>query len=171
MSGPIPQTKYSDTGESLTDPSGSQGRDESGQPDSPLPSNFNPADYFDVSEWPVAVINPPEPMSDDELITILDAFHKVVMEKGGPYTCINDLRRSSGMPSRQRKLLTKKLKEAEAATGGACKGVALIFKSELLRGVLMAIMWVFKPKCPTSVFNDLEEAKTFCRGITSDFPN
>ncbi len=137
---------------------------------SALPVPYQQTQFHDESEWPVVVINPPDVLSDADLCDLMDQFADFVTAKDERYVVVVDLREVSGMPSKQRKLLTERLKQAkEGDEGNVCQGVALVIRSEALRGVLMAILWMFKPSYGTIVFNDLNQAMAYAKGlITND---
>ena len=77
-----------------------------------------------------------------------------------------DLRRNAGITPTQRKMLTDDMAAPEhAAVQARCVGVAMVFDSAFLRGILTAIFWVRKPPYPTQVFRTVAEAKTWAKAL------
>jgi hypothetical protein len=73
-----------------------------------------------------------------------------------------DISEVEGMDPSQRRMLTERLAEDEELNARICRGLAMVFDSAMLRGILTAVWWVKKPPYPQKVFKNVEQAKAWC---------
>jgi hypothetical protein len=120
--------------------------------------------HIDVTQWPVMRYTAPAGVvSDEHMREVFD--EQYTMKKLGELHAIClDLRASGGLTPTQRKMLTAEMGRDEALTRRVTAGVALVFTSAVLRGVLTAIFWVRPAIAPTKVFSDVDVALAWCRG-------
>jgi len=112
--------------------------------------------------WPVVVVTPPpRPSRDDELLTFMKLWERAVCARQQPYALVLDLRQSARMPPVQRKLLVHTM--TEDALDGHCRCAAVVFSSALVRGMLTAMFWVWRPAYPTRFLPSVEEAMVWCQ--------
>ena len=122
--------------------------------------------HMDWTQWPVLVVTPPERrVTDAELLEFLDTHCTLFDMLEGPSACVLDLRECAAMPPAQRKMLTERMIEAKEFQEGTTCG-AMVFTSRLLRAMLTAIFWMYKPQYPTRVFNDLDDATEWAMQTT-----
>jgi len=113
---------------------------------------------LDMTRWPIVVVVPPDKVTDAELHTFMDEFDNSVRVRRERFVMVLDLRRSSGMLPKQRKMLTDHLNQQPEANLALCQGNALVFESALLRTMLTAILWVRRSTHPVQVFASVDEA-------------
>ena len=104
-------------------------------------------------------------MSDGELQQLLDRFWEVAKNTGDRYALVLDLSIAPPMPPRQRQLLTDQMRAAEGELAIDCVGTALVFRSPLMRGLLTAIFWLFKPPYPTRAFASADPARAWLQAL------
>ena len=124
---------------------------------------------LDFSAWPlVQVTPPPYSLSDDALLEFMDFHRQRVRSMDSPHVLLLDLRNCNQMSGAQRKKLTDLHGHGKDKTIASCLGTALVFDSLMLRGMLNAVFWFFKPPYPVKVVPDLESAQ---RWLASLLPN
>lgn len=117
----------------------------------------------DLSHWPVLLVTAPPRISDEEMARYIEESRRRRMERREPHVMVLDVRRTERLPPTQRKMLTDNM--SAAGDADPCLGMAMVFDSPLLKGVLTAIFWVRKPKYPTRVFTSLPEALAWARSV------
>jgi hypothetical protein len=73
-----------------------------------------------------------------------------------------DLTQRTNMTKNQRKILIDGMNKRREFTGKYSAGTAVVFKSAIVRGIMMSIFWLFDPKYPTEIFKTVEEAIDWC---------
>lgn len=125
----------------------------------------------DVSEWPVVVVTPPpEPANEPMLEAFMNDWVTKTRHRAGSYVCVLDLRRSGHMSPAQRRTLTDWMNKSRDGLARTCLGTALIFDSALLRAMLTAVFWAFRPPYPTQVFSTRHEAIGWAKLRTQNQP-
>ena len=115
----------------------------------------------DESRWPVLIVTPPRVVDDQRMREYLDRHRKMELERQEHYVQVLDLRRTGKLTPEQRQMLTDRMKFQESGT--MCVGLAMIFESRVLRGVLSMIFWVRRPVFPTRIFATPQEAIPWAR--------
>jgi hypothetical protein len=124
---------------------------------------------LDWSEWPVLLVRPPNhQISDSQLMEFIDVWDREICARRQPYSIALDLRQAAQMSAAQRKLLTDTMSSSEDQLNMFCQGTALVFSSTLLRGMLTAVFWFFRPKYPTRVFGSTTDANAWCHDRIRD---
>jgi len=114
----------------------------------------------------VILVTPPSgTVTDEALESFILQFDAHICAVRRPYAVVVDLRQSHGLSPAQRQRLTRSMQahEGHAAAGFPNCGVALVFSSALLRGMLTAMLWVYKPKHESRVFSDLTDAEAWAQ--------
>jgi len=117
---------------------------------------------LDFRAWPIAQVTPPPySVSDDALMEFMAVHKQVVRSMPSPHALILDLRGLGHMSTHQRKKLTGVLHGDEDEFASLCAGTALVFSSPVVRGMLSAVFWFFKPPYPVKVVPDLVSARAW----------
>ena len=117
----------------------------------------------DMSAWPIVVLTSTDDMTYEATEEFLKFWEENVMSREERYATIMDLRQSPKMPSRQRKILTDRMKKNKEFKKKYCVGTAMVFDSPAVRSVLIAILWLFSPAHKTQVFKTYEEAMDWAK--------
>jgi hypothetical protein len=118
----------------------------------------------DFSTWPVSVITPPaNVMSDADYRAYLDWSRRYIVCVGRPYAMVLDTRNVAPVPATQRKILADHMASTREYSARYCAGVAMIYDSIVMRGVMTAIFWLVSPAYPTAVFASLDQGKDWCQ--------
>lgn len=119
---------------------------------------------IDWEQWPVMRVTPPPyHLSDEALLDFLDAYDELTSGCSGRYGLVLDLRSAAHLGVSQRRKLTERLSAQRDALGSRCAATALVFSSVVLRSMLSAIVWLFRPPYPTRAVASLEEAESWVR--------
>jgi hypothetical protein len=115
---------------------------------------------LDFSAWPIVQVTPPPySLSDDALTEFMEFHRQLVRGRDSAHGLLLDLRHSDQLSGSQRKKLTEILNSPKSGPMSPCAGTALVFNSPMLRGVLTAMFWFFKPPYPVKVFPDVTSAE------------
>ncbi len=112
----------------------------------------------DVSEWPVLVITAPRRVTDEDMKSFTESIGQFLTAKSERYAFVIDTRATENLDMFQRQLHVEFMKKRKEFTDKFCAATALVFDSFLLRGVLLAILWAFKPSYPIRVFKTPKDA-------------
>jgi len=126
----------------------------------------------DVSRPSLLIVTPPSgTVTDEALESFILQFDAHICAGRRPYAVVVDLRQSHGLSPAQRQRLTRSMQahEGHAAAGFPNCGVALVFSSALLRGMLTAMLWMYKPRHESRVFSDLAEAEAWAQSRVSGY--
>ncbi len=114
---------------------------------------------LDTSSWPVVVVTPPDkPLSDASIDEFMVRWAQMTRDRKGQYVCVHDVRYAPPMSTAHRKKMTDMMNDYRAELAVQCAGVAMVFDSVLMRAMLTAFMWMFRPPYPTQVCSNLEDA-------------
>ncbi len=111
----------------------------------------------DYTQWPMVLVRSWGRVSDEEHLRFLDALDARIHQDPRPYWLVMDLHESAGLSPKQRRRQADRIR-AMGDERMVCGGVALVFDSAVLRGVMTAILWVSHPEYPVKVFASLEAA-------------
>lgn len=115
---------------------------------------------LDFSAWPIVQVTPPPySVSDDALMEFMEFHRQLVRGKDAAHGLVLDLRHSDQISGSQRKKLAEILKSPTNGPISPCAGTALVFNSPVLRGMLTAMFWFFRPPYPVRVFPDVTSAE------------
>jgi hypothetical protein len=128
--------------------------------------------FISGANWPIVVCKPPDrAVTDEEMVWSMIDLAAVIARHMEPHGLLLDLRdNKKGITPKQRRILTNAIKPGpdNVAPGGV--GVAMVFTSKLLEGMLNAIFWISKPPMPTKVFNSAGEGQRWLREGLADAP-
>ena len=114
---------------------------------------------LDASQWPIVVVTPPAvALSDASIDEFMERWTHTTHGQAGRYVCIHDVRSAPPMSPAHRKKMTDMMNGYRAQLAAQCAGVAMVFDSVLMRAMLTAFMWMFRPPYPTQVFQSLDDA-------------
>ena len=116
----------------------------------------------DFSDWPLVTVRATGKVSDAEHEAFIEQLDENALRTRQPYALVMDLRGNGGLSPKQRQRQADRVAELRVR-GLQCAGVALVFKSPLLRGMLTAILWIAKPEHPVEVFQDLGDALVWAK--------
>ena len=122
---------------------------------------------MDESQWPVLIVTPPRTVSDEQMAEFLGRHRALERQRAQDYVIVLDLRNTGKLTPGQRELLTEGMAGDESETW--LRGLAMVFESRVLRGVLSMIFWVRKPPYPTRVFATPMEALPWARETLDHF--
>ena len=115
--------------------------------------------HIDYEEWPIVHVRPPRTVEDEELAEFLHSFSVETKTRGGGCVVVLDLRRCEKLSVAQRELMTEHMAEMDSLD--LLRGCAMVFRSRLLKGIMTAMFWVYRPRYPTRVFNSVGDASTW----------
>ena len=116
---------------------------------------------LDTSSWPHLVVTPPrDEVADAQLEAFMDEYYGVIFGQPEAHVLILDLRGNTGLTPTQRRYLTDSMQKTRHDHSVAA-GVALVFDSAVLRGMLTAMLWVAKPRCAVEVFSGVNQARAW----------
>ncbi len=115
---------------------------------------------FDEVRWPMVMIHSPRNV-DPELVDY-DTFYAEVdrlLADGRPFTVLHDLRgvRSMG-PDRRRRFVEYANSHMASVKQLIC-GYAVLLDSQIMRGVVTAVLWFVRPPMPMKVFTNQADAE------------
>lgn len=116
---------------------------------------------LDVSRWPVVVVTPSDSFNDADIDDFLAAYDRALNSRLEPYATVLDLRRCQAMSPTQRKRITNGMERNREHRRLWQRSMVMVFDSPLMRMILTAILWAFKPEYEIKVFTDLPEALVF----------
>lgn len=121
--------------------------------------DVRPVIQLDSSRWPIVVVTPPTvSLSDASIDEFMRRWLQMTRTNRGHYVCIHDLRQSPPMSAAHRKKMTDSMNGLRDEMASQCVGVAMVFDSALMRAMLTAFMWMFRPPYPTFVCPSLDGA-------------
>lgn len=91
----------------------------------------------------------------------MDEVYEGLRARKGPFVMVQDLRHSPGTSARQRQMQADEMGRVQALEHVTQLGAAFVFSSVLLRGMMTAIFWMYRPRWETRVFAELDEALTW----------
>ena len=117
---------------------------------------------LDISHWPIVIISPTFDVTDQSIQEFMDSYFELIERKQERYAAVMDLTKRTNMTKNQRKILIDGMNKRREFTGKYSAGTAVVFKSAIVRGVMMSIFWLFDPKYPTEVCTTVDEAIDWC---------
>lgn len=122
-----------------------------------------PTKHIDTSRWPLISYTAPAEVSDDEMREVMRES-ATLRALGQLHALLLDVRATSSLTPVQRKMITDSMGENPEMQREITAGVALVFSSPILRGILTAIYWVRPAVVPTRVFATPDAAATWLLG-------
>ena len=116
------------------------------------------SDLVETGYWPILITHSIPSMTEEKLTRQLEICGRLYVERQEPYVLVVDARTGRRPDAIERKILNDFRAEHQGHIHRFCRGIAFVFSSELLRGVLTAMYWVRKPSTETKVFTDYETA-------------
>ena len=116
---------------------------------------------FDDSAWPVVKVTYSSNVDEGEFETLLDLVsgcQSRALREGQMLALIYDATSGYSASARVRRRQAEWIEEHKQATKDACAGIAFVFDSVVVRGVLTAILWMSEVHAPHKVFGTLEAA-------------
>ncbi len=120
---------------------------------------------YDISKWPLVVIEAPASGATDEEMTEHMAKVAALYSRAGSFAMVVDVTLAPRPPPGQRRLLGDALTQHERSNPGKLKGMAMVVASDLQRGIITAVSWFFRPSYPMRVFSSREQAVTWARSM------
>ena len=117
---------------------------------------------LDITRWPIVIISPTPDVSDKSIEEFINTYFELIESKKERYAAVMDLTQRTNMTKNQRKILIDGMNKRKEFTAEYSAGTAVVFKSAIVRGIMMSIFWLFDPKYPTEIFKTVEEAVTWC---------
>lgn len=118
---------------------------------------------LDLSNWPIAITTPHGDVSQAETDSFMQGYIDALRNKSERYISIVDLRDSANMDARQRQHMSTWMEKATKEIPAPQVASVLIFSSLVMRNLLTAVLWIFKPKYPVKVFATMDEAMVWSR--------
>ncbi len=119
---------------------------------------------YEWQRWPVVVIRAAAyEISDEQFKEAMHHFGDEIRKRQGLYAMVVDTIGSYKLRPSQRRILTNYLKQEEELTKEFCAGQAMVMKSSLVRGIMTAVFWMYKPPYETKVFTKFDEAVACAR--------
>ncbi len=117
----------------------------------------------DLAHWPIVIMTAPaRALSDLEFKAYLAWVEKYVTCHGETYAIVNDVRYAPAPSAAQRRLVAEQMERLKLVTKRHCAGNAMVFQSQLMRGIMTAIFWMAQPDYPTKVFATVDQAIAWC---------
>ena len=114
---------------------------------------------LDASRWPVVVVTPPKvALTDADIDEFMERWIQTTRSHAGRYVCIHDVRDAPPMSAAHRKKMTDLMNDFRSELAVDCAGVVMVFDSALMRAMLTAFLWMFRPPYPTEVRPTLDDA-------------
>lgn len=117
---------------------------------------------LDRSSWPVVVVRFDGIASDDEFARYLEET-LACLQPGKRSVTVLDAREPTGATQHQRRMQADWMKQNRARIKECSAGLAFVFESPMVRGVLTAIMWISPLPVPHRIFAKMEEAREWSR--------
>jgi hypothetical protein len=119
---------------------------------------------FDEAAWPLVVVTCPEQVADATVAPIV-AFFDSLFERGERFALVVDTLPVKGVPGASwRKDITQWTRDARTLNNERKfnAGSAIVLSSGLVRGVFVALGWMWKPASPITVAATLREGVDWC---------
>lgn len=114
---------------------------------------------LDWTRWPIVLLTPASrAMSNEELRACMDEVYEGLVNRQGQFVIVQDLRHSPGTSPSQRRMQAEEMARVQALTQVNQLGAAFVFSSVLLRGMMSAIFWMYRPRWETRVFAEVDQA-------------
>lgn len=124
---------------------------------------------MDDQLWPVLVNRTlGRELTDTQLQAALTAMDLVLAAREGQFSIVHDYTGFERFSAKQRQMVAEHGKANQLRTTQRCLGIAFVFDSALLRGVLTAVHWIHRSKTRTKVFANAEHAKAWARALHHD---
>lgn len=116
--------------------------------------------------WPVLVNRSlSSEMTDAQLQAALAAMDFILAAREGKFSLVHDYTGFQHFTAKQRQMVAEHGKVNRLRTAQRCLGIAFVFDSALLRGLLTAVHWLHRTPTRTKVFADAAHAKAWARSL------
>lgn len=116
----------------------------------------------------IALVRWPNASFSDAVFAEALSQFSALARSGRPYAILHDARQAPLLSASQRRMAAQAGERDRAYSGKWCRASALVFDNPVLRGILTAIDWVFRPPFPQRVFSDMESATAWCTKQLAD---
>jgi len=116
-----------------------------------------------LEHWPVMIVDNSSTASDAAMEAQMVCLRRIYRERKVAYANVIDARKGSPPTAKQRAMLSAFREEVKDHVGQHCRGVAFVFDSMIMRGIMTAMFWVRGPDTPHGVFATVEEALAWSR--------
>ncbi len=123
----------------------------------------DPSRGMNLEHWPILIRRASASLTTLEWQKELDWAAELYRTKKEPYALVVDARSGRRPNSAERNMMREFAEKHDAHIRQYCRGTALVFKSDLVRGALTALLWLRKPASQTKVFTDFDEAMAWAR--------
>lgn len=124
---------------------------------------------FDQARWPLVIVPSPggrDPESIDQ-DSFYEEFHRL-SEKGERILLVHDLRGVQRMDAGRRRRFVHWAKLHSPTARKLIVGYAVLISSQLMSGVVTAVLWLMRPPCPMKVFTDPADAEAWLFSLDSE---
>lgn len=115
---------------------------------------------IDEGAWPLVVIHYPKLIEHQDFMSSLDRIIGFV-QRGEPWVMINDARGSGHPNAKQRQAIASMYEAHEQEVRRHWRGSAIVFDSQVIVGVLTALVWLRPPPHPFRAFSDYNEGRSW----------
>lgn len=124
----------------------------------------------DLTHWPLAIVIPPRTqMTDSDYRAYLEWTRRYIVCTGQVYAMVLDAQNNPGVTANQRRILGEHMESTKPFSKKYCAGVAMVFDSTMMRGMMTAIFWLSKPEHATKVFAETHEAVKWAKARLETF--
>lgn len=114
--------------------------------------------FIDDSTWPLVLLRYPPVMDHQDFLASLERIVGFI-QRGQPWVMINDARGSDHPNAKQRQAIASMYDLHEPAVRRFWRGSAIIHDSQVIVGVLTALVWLRPPPHPFRAFADYQQGK------------
>ena len=120
---------------------------------------------FDETAWPLAYVRYPSNGLNDEGLEVFLERILSYLRRHEKFACLVDCRgMTMAHTANQRRRITEWLAEPELERlSPHAVGIAVLFRSTLIRGALTAVNWVKPPPAPVKAFGSVADAAPWLR--------
>lgn len=118
---------------------------------------------LDLSHWPIVISTSHGEVSTEQMDSYMTKYIDTLRSRTERFIAIVDLRDAGNLDARQRQHMSTWMENAAKEIPAPQVATVLVFSSVLMRNVLTAVLWIFKPKRPLKVFATLDEAMAWSR--------
>jgi len=120
-----------------------------------------------LAHWPVMIVQNAstdgDAFGDAAMEAQMACLRRIYAERKTAYANVIDARKGSPPTAKQRAMLSTFRAEVQAHVAEHCRGVAFVFDSVVMRGIMTAMFWVRGPDTPHAVFASIEDAISWSR--------
>ena len=120
----------------------------------------------DVTAWPLVTLTTVGSPTDEQLLAHLKEIEDKVLARGADFVQIVDQREAETLDAAQRAIIAEHQECMKDLYAEHCLGEAYV-ADQRMKGIMIAVFWQAKPLYPYRFFDELEEAASWARHISS----